>query len=76
MRAQPNSTATTLDVVGDAYAVASQYLRKSGLILDTGQVNDRLLEMIIMMVQRGETGQQRLADMAIARFQTARPEGA
>ena len=56
-------------VVGDAYAIASNYLRKTGAIPDTLATNDRLLEMIVQMFHRGEYNKIRLANKAIAKFE-------
>ena len=58
-----------VEVVGDAYAIASNYLRKSGLISDTVTTNDALLEIIVEMYQRGEYNRIRLANKAIAKFE-------
>jgi len=58
-----------LEVVGDAYAIASNYLRKSGAIADTLAPNEPLLEIIVKMFQRGEQNKIRLANKAIAKFQ-------
>jgi hypothetical protein len=58
-----------IEVVGDAYAIASNYLRKTGAIGDTIATNDTLLEMIVQMFQRGEFNRIRLANKAIARFE-------
>ena len=60
-----------LDVVGDAYAIASNYLRKTGAISDSIATNDRLLEIIVQMFQHGEFNRIRLANKAIARFEAA-----
>jgi hypothetical protein len=60
-----------VEAVGDAYAIASNYLRKSGAILDTFATNDRLLEMIVTMFHRGEYNRIRLANKAIAKFEAA-----
>lgn len=60
-----------VEVVGDAYAIASNYLRKSGAITDTVATNDPLLEIIIQMFQRGEFNKIRLANKAIAKFEAA-----
>ena len=60
-----------VEVVGDAYAIASNYLRQSGGIADTFATNERLLEMIVGMFQRGEMNKIRLANKAITRFQAA-----
>ena len=60
-----------VEVVGDAYAIASNYLRQTGAIADTFATNDRLLELIVQMFQRGESNKLRLANKAISRFETA-----
>ena len=62
-----------LEVVGDAYAIASNYLRKTGAISDSIAINDTLLEMIVQMFQRGEFNRIRLANKAIAKFEAAAP---
>ena len=59
-----------LEVVGDAYAIASNYLRKTGAISDSA-TNDSLFETIVQMFQRGEFNRIRLANKAIARFEAA-----
>ncbi len=58
-----------VEVVGDAYAIASNYLRKTGAIPDALATNDRLLEMIVQMFHRGEYNKIRLANKAIAKFE-------
>jgi hypothetical protein len=60
-----------VEVVGDAYAIASNYLRRTGAISDTIATNDRLLELIVEMFQRGEYNRIRLANKAIAKFEAA-----
>jgi len=60
-----------VEVVGDAYAIASNYLRRSGAISDTIATNDRLLEIIMELFQRGEFNKLRLANKAISQFETA-----
>jgi hypothetical protein len=65
-----------VEAVGDAYAIASNYLRKSGAIPDTYLTNDRLLEIIVWMFHRGESNKLRLANKAITQFQIARPDAA
>jgi hypothetical protein len=59
-----------VEAVGDAYAIASNFLRKSGAIPDTYLTNDRLLEIIVRMFHRGEGNKLRLANRAITQFQT------
>ncbi len=58
-----------IEVVGDAYAIASNYLRRTGAIPDTLATNDRLLELIVGMFHRGECNKIRLANKAISKFE-------
>ena len=58
-----------VEMVGDAYAIASNYLRRSGAIPDNFATNDRLLEIIVEMFHRGEYNRIRLANKAIAKFE-------
>jgi hypothetical protein len=58
-----------VEVVGDAYAIAWNYLRKTGAISDSIAANDTLLEMIVQLFQHGEFNRIRLANKAIARFE-------
>jgi hypothetical protein len=62
-----------VEAVGDAYAIASNYLRKTGAIPDTFVTNDRLLEIIVQMFHRGEFNKLRLANKAISQFEATRP---
>ena len=62
-----------VEVVGDAYTIASNYLRRSGAIPDTFATDERLLEIIVQMFHRGEGNKLRLANRAIAQFQTTPP---
>ena len=59
----------SMGVVGEAYAIASNYLRRTGAIPDDFTTNDGLLEIIVKMFQRGEVNKIRLANLAIARFE-------
>jgi hypothetical protein len=62
-----------VEAVGDAYAIASNYLRKTGAIPDSFVTNDRLLEIIVQMFHRGEYNKIRLANKAISQFEATRP---
>jgi hypothetical protein len=62
-----------VEAVGDAYAIASNYLRRSGAIPDTFVTNDRLLEIIVQMFHSGEFNKIRLANKAISQFEATRP---
>jgi hypothetical protein len=57
------------EAVGDAYAIASNYLRRSGALSDTVATNDALLAIIVEMYHRGEYNRLRLANKAIAKFE-------
>ena len=58
-----------VEVVGDAYAIASNYLCRTGAIADTFSTDERLLEIIVRMFQHGEYNRLRLANKAIAKFE-------
>jgi hypothetical protein len=60
-----------VEAVGGAYAIASNYLRRSGAIEGGLATNDRLLEMIVQLFHRGEFNKIRLANKAIAKFEAA-----
>jgi hypothetical protein len=57
------------EVVGDAYAIASNYLHKTGAIVDTFATDEQLLEIIVNMFQHGEFNRLRLANKAISEFE-------
>ncbi|MBR0964370.1 hypothetical protein JQ554_11455 [Bradyrhizobium diazoefficiens] len=61
--------AMNVEVVSEAYAIAANYLRRSGAIPDTLVTNERLLEIIVKMIQHDEPNKIRLANKAIAKFQ-------
>ena len=60
-----------VEVIGDAYAIASSYLRKAGAIADTLATNDRLLQIIVELFRCGEFNKIRLANKAITQFEAA-----
>ena len=59
-----------VEAVGEAYAIASNYLRRTGAIADTIATNERLLGIIVQLFQRGEFNKIRLANKAISGFET------
>jgi hypothetical protein len=59
----------SVGVVGDAYAIAANYLRRTGALLSGAATDERLLEIIVQMVHRGEFNKIRLANKAIAKFE-------
>ncbi|UWU89793.1 hypothetical protein [Bradyrhizobium sp. CB1015] len=58
-----------VELVSEAYAIAANYLRRSGAIPDTLVTDERLLHLIVKLLQQGEFNKIRLANKAIARFQ-------
>jgi hypothetical protein len=56
-------------VVGDAYAIASNYLRRSGAIADSFATDDRILSIIVQLFECGEFNKLKLANKAIAKFE-------
>ena len=58
-----------MGVVGDAYAIASNYLRRTGAMPDRFVTDERLLEIIVQMFHRGEGNKIRLANKAIGKFE-------
>ena len=58
-----------VEVVSDAYAIAANYLRRSGALADTLTTDDRLLKIIVQLFQHGEFNRIRLANKAIAKFE-------
>ena len=61
------------EVVGDAYAIAANYLRKTGAIADSLVADERLLEIIVKIFQHGEFNRIRLANKAIGEFEARLP---
>jgi hypothetical protein len=59
-----------VEAVGEAYAIASNYLRKAGAMPDNLVTNERLLGIIVKMFQRGEYNKIRLANKAIVQFES------
>ncbi|WP_375308379.1 hypothetical protein WI560_13400 [Bradyrhizobium sp. A11] len=61
--------AMNVELVSEAYAIAANYLRRSGTMPDTLVTDERLLGIIVKLLQRGEFNKIRLANKAIAQFQ-------
>ena len=59
----------SFEAVSDAYAIASNYLRKTGAIPDTSATEERLLDIIVNLFQHGEFNKIRLANKAITQFE-------
>ena len=61
-----------VEVVGDAYDIAANYLKKTGAMKDTALIDDRLLEIIYTMFNAGDRNRLRLANKAISKFERIR----
>jgi hypothetical protein len=59
-----------VDIVGDACAIVSNYLRKTGAIPDIIATDERVLEIVVGLFHRGERNRIRLANQAIAQFES------
>lgn len=68
MLVEPEIRAINTAVVGDAYAIALDYLRRSGAMSDNLVTNDRLLSIIVQLFHGGEVNELKLANKAIAKF--------
>jgi hypothetical protein len=56
-------------VVSDSYAIAANYLWRSGSLPDSFATDERLLAIVIKLFERGECNKIRLANKAIAQYE-------
>jgi hypothetical protein len=71
MQVERGMRVTNVEVVGDAYAIAADYLRRTGAMPDTVTPNEKLVDIIVQLFQRGECNKLRLANKAISMFELA-----
>ncbi len=69
MLVERGTHAMNVDVVSESYAIAANYLRRSGALPDSLVTDERLLRMIVQMFHHGEDNKIRLANKAIAKFE-------
>jgi hypothetical protein len=62
---------SSVELVSEAYGIAANYLRRTGVIPETIHPNDRLVDVIVQLVQRGEFNKLKLANKAITIFEAA-----
>ena len=55
--------------ISDAYAIAADYLYRTGAISDSFATNEQLLAIVVQLFEHGEFNKIRLANKAIARFE-------
>jgi hypothetical protein len=60
-----------VDVVGEAYHIAANYLKTTGRISDDLHIHQPLLDLIIEDFRAGKRNKLILANRAIARFEKA-----
>ncbi|WP_257165650.1 hypothetical protein [Bradyrhizobium sp. SRS-191] len=60
-----------VELVADAYAIAANYLRLSGALPETITPDERLVDVIVQLIHRGEFNKLRLANKAISMFEMA-----
>ena len=70
MLVQRDVQVMNIETVGEAYAIAANYLRRVGAIPESVAADDRLLTIIIDAFDHGECNCLKLANRAIARFQS------
>ncbi|TYO66587.1 hypothetical protein FXV83_10695 [Bradyrhizobium hipponense] len=61
--------AMNVELVSEAYAIAANYLRRSGAIPDSLVTDEHLLEIVVKLFQNGEFNKIRLANKAILKFE-------
>ena len=59
----------SIDVVGDAYHIAANYLKATGRLSGDVAIHQRLLDSIVEDFRSGKTNRLILANRAIARFE-------
>ena len=69
MLVERNVQLVSVDVVGEAYDIAANYLKKTGAMEDSARINERLLEIIYDMFDAGDRSRLRLANLAISKFE-------
>jgi hypothetical protein len=72
MLVEHNVQVVNVDVVGEAYEIAANYLKKTGAMKNTALIDDRLLEIVYRMFNAGDRNRLRLANRAISKFERIR----
>ena len=71
MLVERNVHVLNVEVVGEAYDIAANYLKQTGAMENSGRINERLLEIIYKMFNAGDRNRLRLANLAILKFERA-----
>jgi hypothetical protein len=72
MLVERNVQIIDIAVVGEAYDIAANYLKATGLIADSAMINERLLELIYKLFDSGVRNRLLLANKAITKFERSR----
>ena len=72
MLVERNVQVMNIEVVGEAYDIAANYLKKTGVIPNDSLINDQLLELIYKMFHSGTQNRLLLANKAIGKYERAR----
>ena len=59
-----------VEVVGGAYAIAADYLCRTGALSNHVVTDEQLLAIIVQLFERGEFNKIRLANKAIEKFES------
>ena len=68
MLVERNIQDLNVDVIGQAYSIAANYLYRSGAIADCYGTDQSLLEIIVQLYRSGDRNKIRIANRAIARY--------
>jgi hypothetical protein len=60
-----------IDVIGQAYSIAADFLHKSGVLADPYITDQSLLEIIVELFEFGDRNRIRIANRAIRRYRAA-----
>jgi hypothetical protein len=69
MLVERNVQLVNVEIVGEAYEIAANYLKKTGAMADSERTDERLLEIIYKMFNAGDRNRLWLANRAISKFQ-------
>jgi len=72
MLVERNVQVVNIEIVGEAYDIAANYLKAAGLIADSAMINEQLLELIYKLFDSGVRNRLLLANKAITKFERSR----
>jgi hypothetical protein len=72
MLVERNVQIVHIEVVGEAYDIAANYLKATGLIADGTTINEQLLGLVYKLFDSGVRNRLLLANRAITKFERGR----